>query len=125
MSWMKTSIRFQAGLAFACNLKDRAFVGRDALAQKAKDATLPKRIGLVLEGRRAARQGADVLNSENHVIGQVTSGSFSPTLDKPIAMAYVESSMAVVGTNLEIDIRGTTCSGFDCPLPLLQEIVNK
>ena len=52
---------YQAGLGFACNLKDRTFVGKESLEQKAKDQSLPKRVGLILEGRRAARQGAERL----------------------------------------------------------------
>ncbi len=106
---------YQAGLGFACNLKDRSFVGRDALEQKSKLVTLPKRVGLILDGRRAARQGAEVLDADSRVIGQVTSGSFSPTLDKPIAMAYLEPAIAVDGTPLNIDIRGTCVSARIVP----------
>jgi len=106
---------YQAGLGFACNLKDRSFVGRDALEQKSKLVTLPKRVGLILDGRRAARQGVEVLDADSRVIGQVTSGSFSPTLDKPIAMAYLEPAIAVDGTPLNIDIRGTCVSARIVP----------
>ncbi len=112
---------FQAGLGFACNLKDRTFVGREALEQKSKDLTLPKRVGLVLEGRRAARQGASILDEDSRVVGQVTSGSFSPTLDKPIAMAYLNPAVAVVGATLEIDIRGTQISASIVPLPFYKK----
>lgn len=112
---------YQAGLGFACNLKDRTFIGREALEQKSKLVTLPKRVGLVLDGRRAARQGADVLDADSRVIGQVTSGSFSPTLDKPIAMAYLDPAIAVVGAALDIDIRGTRVSATIVPLPFYKK----
>ncbi len=112
---------YQAGLGFACNLKDRTFVGRDALEQKSKLVTLPKRVGLILDGRRAARQGADVLDADSRVIGRVTSGSFSPTLDKPIAMAYLDPAIAVVGAALDIDIRGTRVSATILPLPFYKK----
>jgi aminomethyltransferase len=112
---------YQAGLGFACNLKDRIFVGREALEQKAKDSGLAKRVGLVLAGRRAARQGASVLDSDARVVGQVTSGSFSPTLDKPIAMAYLDPSIAVPGTSVDIDIRGTQVSAEIVPLPFYKK----
>ena len=112
---------YQAGLGFACNLKDRTFVGRDALEQKSKLVTLPKRVGLILDGRRAARQGADVLDADSRVIGRVTSGSFSPTLDKPIAMAYLDPAIAVVGVALDIDIRGTRVSATILPLPFYKK----
>ncbi len=108
---------YTAGLAFACNLKDRQFIGRDALVRKATEKNLTQRIGIVLEGRRAARQGANCIDTDGHVVGQVTSGSFSPTLDKPIAMAYVDPSVAISGSSLDIDIRGTKVSATVAPLP--------
>ena len=112
---------YQAGLGFACNLKDRIFVGKESLEQKAKDQTLPKRVGLILEGRRAARQGANVLDADSRIVGQVTSGSFSPTLDKPIAMAYLKPEAAVLGMALDIDIRGTKVSANVVPLPFYKK----
>ena len=108
---------YQAGLGFACNLKDRIFIGRDALEKKSQDVTLAKRVGFILEGRRAARQGAVTLDSDSRVVGQVTSGSFSPTLDKPIAMAYLNPLVAVIGSTLDIDIRGTQVSASIVSLP--------
>ena len=62
-------------------------------------------MGLQLAGRRIAREGASVL-SEQSVVGEVTSGTFSPTLEMAIAMAYVEPSVAEPGTAVEVDIRG-------------------
>ncbi len=115
---------FQAGLGFACNLKDRTFVGREALEQKSKDVNLPKRVGLVLDGRRAARQGANMLDADSRVVGQVTSGSFSPTLDKPIAMAYLNPAVAIAGTTLDIDIRGTQVSASIVPLPFYKKLLS-
>lgn len=112
---------YQAGLGFACNLKDRIFIGREALEQKSKLVTLPKRVGLVLDGRRAARQGANVLDADSRVIGQVTSGSFSPTLDKPIAMAYLDPAIAAIGTALDIDIRGSRVSATIVPFPFYKK----
>lgn len=112
---------YQAGLGFACNLKDRRFIGCDAIAVKAQDKTASKRIGLVLEGRRAARQGADILDTDGRVVGQVTSGSFSPTLDKPIAMAYIDPTMAVLGTALDVDIRGTKVAATIVALPFYKK----
>jgi len=112
---------YSAGLGFACNLKDRLFVGREALEAKAKDTSLPKRVGLKLDGRRAARQGSNVIDSDARVIGQVTSGSFSPTLDQPIAMAYLDPTIAIVGNTVDIDIRGTQVSATIVSLPFYKK----
>ncbi len=108
---------YQAGLSFACNLKDRNFIGRDALSVKAKATELPRRVGIAVEGRRAAREGAICFDSDNRQVGQVTSGTFSPTLNRPIAMAYVSSQSSAVGQVLDIDIRGTRVVGTIVDLP--------
>jgi aminomethyltransferase len=60
----------------------------------------------VLEGKRAAREGCQVLVDDGSVVGTVTSGSFTPTLQKSIAMAYVDAAHSAVGTRLVVDVRG-------------------
>lgn len=96
---------FQAGLDFAVDLADHAFPGRDRLVVVRDDPARPRRVGLEMSGRRAAREGYPVL-VEGRQVGQVTSGTFSPTLNKPIAMAYVEPLAAQPGTRLTVDVRG-------------------
>ncbi|MEX0866398.1 MAG: glycine cleavage system aminomethyltransferase GcvT [Pirellulales bacterium] len=96
----------QAGLEFAVNLKNRTFCGSDALAEQvARREGLPQRIGLRMEGRRVPREHYAVFDREGEV-GQVTSGTFSPTFERPIAMAYVTPASAEVGRMLQVDIRG-------------------
>jgi aminomethyltransferase len=96
---------YQAGLAFAVNLENRSFPGRDALAKIKQDPTQPRRIGLEILGKRIPREGATILR-EGETIGQVTSGTFSPTLEVPIAMGYVRPDAALDGAAVEVDIRG-------------------
>jgi aminomethyltransferase len=96
---------FQANLAFAVDLADRSFPGRNALVKRADDATRPRRVGLQVLGKRVPREGYAVL-AGTHRVGQVTSGTFSPTLAQPIAMAYVQPDQAILGTQLAIDVRG-------------------
>jgi len=95
----------QAGLSFAVNLKDRTFPGSDALAKRKADTSAPVRVGLELAGKRVPREGYAVL-ANDQPIGRVTSGTFSPTLNRPIAMAYVDRAQAAAGTELIVDIRG-------------------
>jgi aminomethyltransferase len=96
---------FQAGLDFAVHLKDHDFVGRDALSV-AKDAlNWPRRVGLELDGKRVPREHHLILAGDR-TVGEVTSGTFSPTLQRPIAMGYVSPDVADLGTRLRIDIRG-------------------
>jgi aminomethyltransferase len=97
---------FQAGVGWAVKLDKVTFRGREALIKRQKDATLRKRVGLELGGKRIAREGAAV-SAKGQAIGAVTSGTFSPTLHKTIAMAYVDPAYAAVGTECQLDIRGT------------------
>jgi aminomethyltransferase len=96
---------FQAGLGFACHLVGYDFPGRDALLKIQKGSLPLVRIGLELPGKRAARQGCPIL-ADGKPIGEVTSGTYSPSLDKPIAMGYVAPEFARPGAELQIDIRG-------------------
>ena len=109
----------QAGLGFAVSFGDRDFVGREALEQFAQDKTQPVRIGMQLDDKRVPRESCLILHS-NRPVGEVTSGTFSPTLDRPIAMGYVEPSAAEPGTTLQIDIRGRQHAATVVPLPFYQ-----
>jgi aminomethyltransferase len=102
---------FDAGLGRVVKFeKEGDFVGRTALQEAASRAEEnPPRVlvGLVAEGRRVPRAGYPVVAGGN-VIGEVTSGAPSPTLGKPIAMAYVDAAHAAPGTaGVGVDIRGS------------------
>jgi aminomethyltransferase len=96
---------FQAGLGWAVKLDKGDFIGRDALLRRKQDAALRQRVGLTLEGKRIAREGAAVLH-EGREVGRVTSGTFTPTLQKAVAMAYVDPACKAVGTVCAVDVRG-------------------
>ncbi|WP_367045087.1 glycine cleavage system aminomethyltransferase GcvT [Streptomyces sp. Je 1-332] len=105
---------FDAGLGrvvkFEKTSQSDTFVGRAALAAAAERAeTAPPRklVGLIASGRRIPRAGFSVV-ADGKVIGEVTSGAPSPTLGKPIAIAYVDAAHAAPGTEgVGVDIRGT------------------
>ncbi|MFD4831992.1 glycine cleavage system aminomethyltransferase GcvT [Streptomyces uncialis] len=102
---------FDAGLGRVVKFeKDGDFVGREALTAAAERAAAKaprKLVGLIAGGRRVPRAGFAVV-ADGVVIGEVTSGAPSPTLGKPIAMAYVDTAHAEPGTpGVGVDIRGT------------------
>ena len=94
-----------AGLAWAVDLK-KDFVGAEPLRKIAQEGPRQKLVGLELEGRRIARQGTPVVR-DGHTIGQVTSGTYSPTLQKSIAMAQVDSALTTEGTEVAVNLKGT------------------
>lgn len=95
----------EAGLKWLVHLDRKGdFIGRAALEQQA--LSLSRRlVGLQLEGRNIARHGYPVLH-EGTPVGQVTSGTLSPTLGYPIALAYVPTALSKVGQPLSVEIRG-------------------
>jgi aminomethyltransferase len=114
----KSNDPLQAGLSWAVKFDKGDFIGRAAMEQK-RNKPRSLRIGLELEGKRAAREGCGVWSGAKEV-GKVTSGSFAPTLQKSIAMAYVEPASATVGTKLEVDIRGDKVPAAVVKLPFYE-----
>ena len=101
----ETTTPFEAGLSWVVKLDKGDFLGRDALLAR-KAAGSPRRlVGFEVQGRGIARQGHGVV-SEGAKVGEVTSGTWSPTFEKALGLAYVPPEMAAVGTPLALDVRG-------------------
>ena len=94
-----------AGLGWAVDLT-KDFIGAEALRVIAEKGPARKLVGLELEGRRIARQGMPIRNGEQ-IIGEITSGTFGPTVQKSIAMGYVDANSSAEGSNLSVDLKGT------------------
>jgi aminomethyltransferase len=109
----------QAGLGWAVKFDKGDFIGREALLKRKEDANRPVRVGLEIAGKRIAREQAAVL-AGGEKIGGVTSGTFAPTLEKAIAMAYVGPAHASPGTVCEVDIRGKTSPATVARLPFYE-----
>lgn len=107
---------YSAGLGFAVELDGRDFPGSAVLERLAQQPPPRVRIGLIMDGQRVPRDGFAVLR-DGVVAGVVSSGTFSPTLRKPIAMAYVESRFAGPGGSFAVDIRGQHEPAVMTPLP--------
>ena len=96
----------QSGLGRVVALKSKQdFVGRAAF-EGADTSQLPVLVGLVADGRRAARAGSEVRTADGEAIGSISSGALSPTLGHPIAMAFVRPDLTAAGTELIADVRG-------------------
>jgi len=108
---------FEAGLGRVVKLgKEGGFVGREALAKAAEGELRRRLVGLVVRSRGIARHGHPVRAGERRT-GAVTSGTMSPTLGVPIAMAYVAPGDAAPGTMLDVEIRDARAAAEVVPLP--------
>lgn len=105
-----------AGLGFAVKFEAADFIGKSALLERKGQPVGQKRVGLVLEGKRIAREGT-LLYSGDRQVGTVTSGTQSPTLGKSIAMGYLDVDFATDGTSVEVDFRGKRHPATVVPLP--------
>jgi len=104
-----------AGLAWAMDL-NKDFIGAEPLRVIAEHGPARKLVGLELAGPRIARPASPVKRGPVY-IGEVTSGTFSPTLRKSVALAYLDAQHAAVGTAVEVDLRGTCAQAMIVPLP--------
>ena len=98
-----------AGLTFAINKRRRAeggFAGADRILAELVNGAPQLRVGFDVDGRQPVREGALVLDAEGNEVGRVTSGGFSPSLQRPIAMGYVATPLSGVGTELKLEQRG-------------------
>lgn len=118
----------EADLVFALSLRRRqsgGFAGWHKIAQQLAEGPARKRVGLAVEGRQPVREGASVVDAEGAGIGKVTSGGFSPTLEVPIAMAYVPLAYAAPGTRLTLSARGREFAGTVVAMPFVPHRYNR
>jgi aminomethyltransferase len=94
------------------------WMGHATCAKMLADGSPTKRVGLKVDGRMPAREGALVFSGDTE-IGRVTSGGFSPTLGYPIAMAYVASDYAKKDTELQIEVRNKRLDAVVTPMPFV------
>jgi aminomethyltransferase len=102
-----TTTPFEAGLDWVVKLDKGEFLGRDALRARKAAGVDRKLVGFEIAGRGIARQGHLVV-SEGEKVGEVTSGTWSPTFEKALGLAYVPPALAAAGTPLTLDVRGKT-----------------
>jgi aminomethyltransferase len=111
-----------AGLTFAINKRRRAeggFPGAIRILGELQNGPVEKRVGFEVEGRQPVREGALVLDGEGNEVGRITSGGFSPSLQRPIAMGYAASHLAENGTMLKLEQRGKLFDARVVPMPFV------
>lgn len=106
-----------ARLMWAVKLEKDDFVGKKPILQAVQDKPRELLTGLETIERCIPREGYDVATDNGEIIGRVTSGTYSPTLDKGIAMAYVRAQLSEVGMKMSVLIRGKPCGCQVVKLP--------
>jgi aminomethyltransferase len=111
-----------ADLNFAISKRRReegGFPGAARILEELKSGAMQKRVGLDVEGRQPVREGALILDGEGNEVGRVTSGGFSPSLGRPIAMGYVATHLAELGTALKLEQRSKLFDARVTPMPFV------
>lgn len=107
---------FEAGLEWTVDLEGRNCIGAARMRLIAAEGPIRKTVGMEVADKKIARENMPVLKDLRRV-GKITSGTFSPTLEKSIAMARVEAKFAVAGADLGVEIRGAQVRGTVVPIP--------
>ena len=101
----QTTNPLEAGLGWVVKPAKGDFIGKPAIERVRAEGPKRKLVGLEMADRSVARHGYPVLHGGRRV-GEVTSGTFGPSVEKSIALAYVETPLSAVGTEIDVEIRG-------------------
>lgn len=111
-----------ADLGFALSKRRReegGFACAERILAEREQGSAMKRVGLIVEGRQPVREGAAVVDASGAEVGKVTSGGFAPSVQKPIAMAYVPAALAAAGTKITLVQRGKQHSAEVVAMPFV------
>jgi aminomethyltransferase len=118
----ETTSPIEAGLAWSIQKRRRSaggFPGAKRIQDELAHGPKRRRVGIRPDGRAPAREGTEVLSPQGERVGIVTSGGFGPSVNGPIAMGYVHSAYAQVGTPVSLMVRGKALSAAVAPLPFV------
>ena len=111
----------EAGLVWSIGKRrklEKGFPAADAIMDKILHGAAKKRVGIRLEGRAPAREGAEIM-AGGRIIGRITSGGFGPSVNGPVAMGYVETAFAADGTKIDLMVRGQALPAMVAPMPFV------
>jgi len=118
----ETTTPIEAGLGWTVGKRRRAeggFSGAETILRQIADGPPRRLVGLRLQGRAPAREGAEILDAGGEPVGAVTSGGFGPTVGAAIAMGYVRADCAGEGTALGVSVRGRVLDATVAKLPFV------
>ncbi len=113
-----------AGLIWAISKRRReegGFPGADIIQAEIANKPAMKRVGILPEGRAPAREHTEITDEAGNVIGEITSGGFSPSLGVPIAMGYVPLDFSTIGTKINLLVRGKSRPAVVAKMPFVEQ----
>lgn len=121
-----TPVEAQLGWTIAKRRREEGgFPGADAIRRQLADGPSRKLVGILPEGRAPAREGTEIQDKAGRTIGKVTSGGFAPTLERPIAMGYVEAASAEPDSEIVLVVRGKPVAARVAALPFVPHRYNR
>jgi aminomethyltransferase len=114
----------EANLKWAIAKKRReegGFNGWEKIRENIDKGTLKIRVGVLPEGKIIAREGTKIFSSEDEGIGTITSGTFGPSVNAPVAMGYVNSNFSKIGTIIKLEVRGKKYEAKVAELPFYKK----
>lgn len=120
----ETTTPIEGALGWTIGKRRRAeanFPGADIIMGHIANGVARKRVGILPDGKAPARDHTEVVDSTGKVIGEITSGSYGPTVGGPIAMGYVTTEFAKVGTDVELMVRGKGRPAKIVALPFVEK----
>jgi aminomethyltransferase len=118
----ETTNPVEANLTFALGKRrkeEKNFPDAEKIVDQLTNGAIRLRVGIRPDGRAPAREGTEIADKSGRIIGRITSGGFGPTLNAPIAMGYVETKYAAIGTELDLMVRGKPNPARVAPMPFV------
>jgi aminomethyltransferase len=114
----------EANLKWAIAKTRRAtggFNGWEKIKENLEQGTSRIRVGVLPEGRIIAREGTKIFSNNDEKIGTITSGTFGPSVNAPVAMGYVDSNFSKIGENIKLEVRGKKHNAKISKLPFYKK----
>jgi aminomethyltransferase len=118
----ETTTPVEASLAWTISSRRReegGFLGADVILRQLQEGTERRRVGIRPDGKAPARAGTRVCDTDGTAIGEVTSGLYGPSVEGPVAMAYVKTDFAKPGTDVTLQVRGKALAGQVVKMPFV------
>ena len=113
----------EAALEWAIGKRRReegGFPGAEVILKQLAEGAPRRRVGIKPEGRAPARDGTEIVDADGNGLGEITSGSFGPSIEGPVAMGYVATGSSTVGTSVDVVVRGKPLPAKVAALPFVK-----